>query len=173
MRTTDWNYDFSTLPGWDDRETLRDAYDEFYEVPCDDLLCCIYSIVERRMLDNRGYLAILRNKKQPELIVNISEYTFNPMFFASQEEKLIFLQTCVHIRKRNQTVYPLLLLDMEKRRFSYALSKNAAGICQINRDRSGIFTIQISGHGNRKVRSRWRRWYPLEQLPEFPRMLDV
>lgn len=173
MRTTDWDYDFSTLPGWDDRKTLLDAYDEFYEVPCNDLLCCIYSIVERRMLDYRGYLAILGDQKQPELIANISEYTFNPMFFASEEEKLIFLQACVHIRKRNQTVYPVLLLDMEKRRFSYALSKNAAGIRQIHRDRAGVFTVQISGHGERKVRSRWRRWYPLERLPEFPRMLGA
>lgn len=171
MRTTDWNYDFSSLPGWDDRQKLWDAYDEFYELP-DDRLCCVYSIAERRMLDYRGYLAILGNKKQPELGLNISEYTFLPCCFAS-EDKLIFLQTCVHIRKRNQTVCPVLILNMEKRCFSYALSKNTAGICQINQKRPGVVMVQISGRGSRKIRRRWRRWYPLEQLPAFPRLLGA
>ena len=55
MRTTDWNYDFSSLPCWKEREKLRDIYDEFYEVPQSDLLFCLYSIAERRMLDYRGF----------------------------------------------------------------------------------------------------------------------
>lgn len=99
MRTTDWKFDFSSLPYWNNRETLWDAYDEFYEIASSNLLCCLYSIAEVRMLDYRGFLAILRNKNDPELILNISEYTFTQTFFTDKEEKLIFLQFCLHNQK--------------------------------------------------------------------------
>jgi hypothetical protein len=168
MRTTDWNYDFSSLHRWEDREKLWDAYDEFHEIPDSDLLCCLYSIAERRMLDYRGYLAILRNKKEPELLLNISEYTFCQTFFLNERGSLIFLQPCVHIQKLNQTFYPVLILDIVKNRFSCALLRNTVGICKITQNKQTVFDIELSGRRSRKIRSRWLKWHPLEQLPMLP-----
>lgn len=171
MRTTDWNYDFSSLPCWKEREKLRDIYDEFYEVPQSDLLFCLYSIAERRMLDYRGFLAILENKKKPELVLDISEYTFSQTFFSNEEGNLIFLQPCVYIRNQNRTAYPILILDVVKKRFSYALWRNTAGVCRITQDSPTVFTVEFSGHRSRKVRSRWLRWHPLDQLPMLHRFV--
>ncbi len=171
MRTTDWKFDFSSLPYWNNRETLWDAYDEFYEIASSNLLCCLYSIAEVRMLDYRGFLAILRNKNDPELILNISEYTFTQTFFTDKEEKLIFLQFCLHNQKTDRTVYPILILDIGRNRFSYALSRNTVGVRRITQDKTAVFTVELSGHRSKKIRSRWLRWRPLEQLPILPRFI--
>ena len=64
MKTTDWNYDFHSLPHWDNREKLHYVCDEYYEIPQSDTLCCLYSICEAGMLDYLGFLAILKNKKR-------------------------------------------------------------------------------------------------------------
>lgn len=171
MHMTDWNCNFSELPGWDQRETFHDAYDEFHELPRKDLLCCVYSIVERRMLDYRGYLALFQNKSAPELVLNISEYTFCPTFFASEDGNLIFLQPCVYLPKFSKAFYPVLILDIEKKRFSVALPRNTSGIHRITQNKSTVFTVVRSGHGSRKIRSRWCKWYSLNRLPMLPQLL--
>ena len=173
MRTTDWNYDFLSLPCWNDREKLWDVYDEYHEVPQSDLLFCLYSIAERRMLDYRGYLAIFRNKTNPELVINISEYTFCQTFFANKAGSLICLQPCVYIRKQNRTIYPILVVDIENNCFACALTRNTSRNCQITQGRAQIFTVDISGQRTRKIRGRWLKWHPLEQLPQLPRYIGI
>lgn len=171
MRTTDWNYDFSSLPCWNNRDKLWDAYDEFYEIPDRDLLCCLYSIAERRMLDYRGFLAIFRNKEKPELVLAISDYTFSKTFFVNKEGNLIFLQPCVYIQKLDRAVYPIVVLNIEKKCFSYVLPRNTMGVRKITQDRSAVFTVEISGRHNRKIRSHWLKWHPLDQLPMLYRFI--
>ena len=67
MKTTDWEYDFASLPRWDNRERIPYVYDEYYALPQSDTLCCLYSICEASMLNYLGFLAILKNKENPEL----------------------------------------------------------------------------------------------------------
>lgn len=61
MKTTGWKYDFTSLPHWENREKDPLIYDEFFEIPQSDILCCLYSITEVSMLNYQGFLAILRN----------------------------------------------------------------------------------------------------------------
>lgn len=172
MRTTDWNCDFSSLQYWDNREQLCDAYDEYHELPQKDLLCCLYSIAERRMLDYRGFLAIFRNKNHPELFLNISEYSFSQTFFTNKEENLIFLQPCISFKSLHRALYPILVLDIDHNRFSVALAGNTMGVIKINQNKPNVFTVELSGRRSRKIFSRWLSWHPLEQLPMLPQLIE-
>lgn len=181
MRTTDWNYDFSSLPFWENREKLPFVYDEYYEIPQTDMLCCLYSIDEVRMLDYRGFLAILKNKEEPELVLNIARevvsgvvkgYNFSVAFFASEDGKLIFLQPCVYNHKQERQAFPILILDITRNLFSYAVPKNAQLVEKISQNSSSVFTVDFyNTKRSKKIRTRWLKWYPLEQLPMLPRLI--
>ena len=53
--------------GW----ASKHVYDEYFEIPQSDTLCCIYSIAEVSMCNYLGFLAILKNKEKPLLQVKI------------------------------------------------------------------------------------------------------
>lgn len=94
MNTTDWKYDFASLPRWDTREKFPFVDDEFFELPQSNTLCCLYSIVEASMLNYVGFLAILKNKDNPELILNLAEeFVFLCQFFCQCERKFDFSAT--------------------------------------------------------------------------------
>ena len=65
MRTTDWKFDFASLPRWDNRERIGFVYDEFYEIPEKDMLVCIYSVAEVSMLNYQGFSLFRRMAKKP------------------------------------------------------------------------------------------------------------
>lgn len=55
MTATDWKFDFESLPRWDNRERIPFVYDAFFDIPQNDALCCIYSIVEVSMCNPEGF----------------------------------------------------------------------------------------------------------------------
>jgi hypothetical protein len=120
MRTTDWNFDFASLPRWDNRERIFYVYDEFYEIPGKDMLCCIYSVAEVSMLNHEGFLAILRNKEKPELVLNAADICFCVNFSQSADGRFLFLQPSFYFPKKGYR-RPVLILDMEKNRFAYVV----------------------------------------------------
>ena len=100
MQTTDWSFDFASLPRWDNREKWFYTYDAFYEVPGKDMLCCIYSVAEVSMLNYEGFLAILRNKEKPELVLNPADICFCVNFSQSADGRFLFLQPSFYFRER-------------------------------------------------------------------------
>ena len=113
MLTTDWKFDFTTLPGWDNRERIPYIYDAYYYVPDSDVLCCIYSITEVSMGNNVGFLAILKDKSNPTLILNISEsFNFCNNFSASRNGRFLFLQPSVYDKSSRSLHRPVLIIDV-------------------------------------------------------------
>jgi hypothetical protein len=64
-----WKVDIDSLPG-PNRKKLGWAEDRLYHCKQTDIACLIYSIAEFSMGWNVGKLAIYRNQRSPELILN-------------------------------------------------------------------------------------------------------
>lgn len=144
MRTTDWEFDFASLPRWDIRERIPFVYDEFFEVPGKDMLCCIYSVAEVSMMNYEGFLAILRNKQKPELVLNVTDISFCVNFSHSKDGNLLFLQPSFYSPEKGYR-RPVMILDMEKGRYSY-----------IKKETFPPSRWQIG--------KPWRKWQPMENL---------
>lgn len=182
MHATDWNCDFAALPGWNLREIMWDVRDEFYELPQNDTLCCIYSITEASMMNYIGRLAVFQNKENPKLVLNIEEYTFCPNFSASADGSLIFLQPSIYDRPTNQCVRPLLILDLKRKCFSYLPVKNVNPCYQVIQRSEKVFQIDAEEyqrkrdkhlraiHG-KKMRTNWLKWYSWDKLHALPEMV--
>lgn len=174
MDTTDWIYDFGSLPLWDIHEKYWDAHDRFFELPQSDTLCCIYSIFEVTMCNCLGRLAILQNKANPQLVAQCS-YPFRVNFSASQDGNLLFLSLQIYDRATNRSKYPILILDIPNRRFSYITTKCSCPgfkVVQVNhhlfvveadeRERRNDKALQAL-HG-KKIRTKCLRWHDLSKL---------
>lgn len=125
MLSTDWNFDFSSLPGWENRERNPYIYDEFYEVEGSDMLCCIYSIAEVSMGNYLGFLAILGGKKEPKLFLNIANgFCFCNNFSASEDGRFVFLQPSIYNKDDLSVHRPILIIDMLETTFSFLITDN-------------------------------------------------
>lgn len=183
MKTTDWKYDFSSLPRRDNREKLGWIYDEYFEIPQSDTLCCLYSINEVSMMNYQGFLAILRNKENPELVLNVAEgFTFCVNFSASADGNLIFLQPSIYDRPANRCMRPILILDIQNDRFSYLITDNYCPAYKVIQKSPHVFVIEADAHQRKgiqqlaalhgkKIRTRWMKWYGMDKLPALPQMV--
>lgn len=179
MDRTDWQYNFSSLPAWNLRGRFWDAHDRFYELPQSDTLVCIYSIYEVTMCNNLGRLAILKNKQDPQLIAQ-SSYPFRVNFSASDDGNVIFLSPQIYDRATNSSKYPLLILDIPNRRFSYKLTGSRCPGFKVRQMNSRLFIIeadqsqhdkQLQRLRGKKLRLNWRRWYDLSRLNDLHNMI--
>ena len=183
MKTTDWKFDFSSLPHWDNREKLPWVYDEYFEIPQSDMLCCLYSIAEVSMLNYQGFLAVLKNKENPELVLNLADaFPFCVNFSASADGNLLFLQPSLYDRDTNRCVRPVLILDIRNNRFSYLKTDNYCPAYQVVQKKPHLFVIeadasqrkdirQLAALHGKKIRTRWLRWYGMDKLPALPEMV--
>lgn len=141
--TTDWDFDFSSLPRWDNRKKSILIYDKFYYVEQSDTLFCIYSIVEVRMGDYRGFLAILKNKKHPELILNISDkINFYDNFSVNKNGNIVFLKSPIYNEKTEKVFNFIFIIDIEKRKFSYFKNDNYSSCYKVVELNDFVFEIE-------------------------------
>lgn len=183
MRTTDWKFDFSSLPHWDNRNSFSFVYDEFYEIPQSDTLCCIYSIVEASMCNYVGFLAILKTKENPQLYLNIAEeFVFCTNFSASKNGDLIFLQPSIYDQETNRIKRPILIIDVCKNVFSYIYTDNynpGYEIIEINKTTFKVKADEVQKKNNKylrkleriKIRTRLLKWRDLEKLNSLPGLI--
>jgi len=183
VKTTDWKYDFASLPHWDNREKFPFVYDSYFEIPESDTLCCLYAITEVSMQNYLGFLAILRNKDHPELVLNVAEeFSFCVNFSVSQDGNLIFLQPSIYNQRTARCVRPILILDIQKNRFAYIKSDNHNPCYTVIQKTANVFVVQADEnqrkadrqlaalHG-RIIRTRWLKWYRMNQLAALPEMI--
>lgn len=143
MNATDWKFDFESLHHWSIRKVNPWVYDEFYEIDNSDTLLCVYSIVEMRMMDYRGYVALLKNKESPRLILNAPEVlTFRPGFDQSDDGRYIFLKSIMYDRAKNKAYSLLLAVDLEKELYSYILSDNFNPCFNVVQTDEGVFSVK-------------------------------
>jgi hypothetical protein len=183
MKITGWKYDFSSLPRWDNREKSPWVYDEFFELPESDTLCCLYAINEVSMLNDQGFLAILKNKENPELVLNLWEgFTFCVNFSANRDGNLIFLQPNLFDHAAGGCVRPVLILDIPNKRFAYVKTANRSPAYKVIQKSKTVFVVEgdaiqrkgVAGlaalHG-KKIRTRWLKWYELDRLSQLPQLM--
>lgn len=139
----DWKFDFSSLPKWDVRDRIPFIYDKFYPLPECDALCCIYSIAEVKMGCYQGFLAILKNKDNPELLLNISEkITFCDNFSVNNNGDVIFLQCHIFDKVKNRVSNLVLILDIVREKFSYFTTDNYNPCYKVVELGDGVFGIE-------------------------------
>lgn len=142
-RTTDWKYDFSSLPGWDVRERIPFVYVKFYHLPQSDTLCCIYSIAEVRMGWHQGFLAVLENKEKPKLVLNINKkMSFSDNFSASKNGNFVFLLSHFTDKTAGGIGSIILIIDIISEKFSYLRINNYNPCYKIVELDDGVFGIE-------------------------------
>ncbi len=182
MRTTDWKFDFSSLPHWDVRDRIPYIYDDFLEIPQSDTLCCIYSVCEASMCNYIGFLAILRNKNAPELFLNIADrFNFCDNISVSTDGNLIFLQPSVYNEAKNTVRRPVLIIDIGKGAFAYFDTDNHNPDYKVIEVGGGIFKIEVhpsqlsdkrlAALSKKKIYTDRLRWRDLGELPSLPDLL--
>ena len=183
MKTTDWKFDFTVLPRWDNHSRSSWIRDEYFEIPQSDMLCCIYSIEEVSMMNDQGFLAILKNKEKPELVLNVADgFSFCVNFSASDDGNLIFLQPSIYDRNTNRCHRPILVLDIRNNRFSFLRTKNYCPAYREVQKKANLFVVEADEqqrkgirqlaflHG-KKIRTRWLRWFAMDELSALRRMV--
>lgn len=179
--TTDWKFDFSTLPHWEDRYSMPYIYDKFLDIPQSNTLCCIYSIAEVTMCNYVGFLAIIKNKEKPSLFLNIKDFQFCGNMSANSKGNLIFLQPSIYDRKAHRMKRPILIIDIEKNRFAYRDTNNLNPCYTVAELKDGVFRIDADAYQTeqdtrllalsreeiRTTRLKWRHLMELRALPQL------
>lgn len=175
-RTTDWKFDFSSLPHWNNRNTIPFVYDKFYSIHQNDILCCIYSIAEVRMGWYTGFLAILKNKECPELILNITEgMNFCDNFSVNKNGDILFLQPSIYNKANNTVNCPILIMDLTHKKFAcyctdnynpcYKVIEISDTVFGIEADETQIKTDErLNALAKQKIDLRCLKWYDFSEL---------
>ena len=175
-RTTDWKFDFSSLPHWNNRNTIPFVYDKFYSSPRNDILCCIYSIAEVRMGWYTGFLAILKNKEHPELMLNIAEdMTFCDNFSSNKNDDILFLQPSIYNKENNTVNCPILIIDLTQKKFACYSTDNYNPCYKVIEISDTVFGIEagetqvktderLNALSKRKIDLTCLKWYDLSKL---------
>lgn len=183
MKTTDWKFDFSSLPHWDKRNSIPYVYDEFLDIPQSDTLCCIYSIAEVSMSNYLGFLAIIKNKEKPELFLNITEgIAFCPNISVNLDGNLIFLQASIYNKDTHTVKRPILIIDISKQFFSYVSTDNYNPCYEVVELNKNVFRIKADANqkksdkrlnvlSKKKIRINRLTWHDLSELNSLPEML--
>ena len=182
-RDTDWKFDFSSLPRWDNRDKIPFIYDKFYPVPQMDILCCIYSIAEVTMGRYIGFLAILKNKNDPELLLNVTEkMCFQDYFFVSNNKNLLFFRLSVSDKSTGALKDPMLIIDIEKGKFSYYDTHCTNSGYTLTEISESLFAFEIdeaqrknnealNALADKTIDLKTLKWYDLNKIDTLPKKL--
>ncbi len=182
MKTTDWKYDFSSLPRWDNRDKFSYVYDDFVEIPQSDALCCIYSINEASMCNYIGFLAILKNKNAPELFLNVSEhFCFCDNISVSKKGDLIFLQPSIYSETKNAVKRPILIINIWKGVFSFIKTDNCDPGYKVVEAGDNIYTVEpllsqsldkrLAALSRKRIRPDRLKWRRLDEINSLPTLV--
>ena len=181
--TTDWKFNFESLPRWENHNSAHYAYDEFFEIPQRDSLCCVYSICEASMMNYVGFLAILQNKENPKVVLNLTDnMNFCDNFSASNDGKLIFLQPSMYNDKTKQVKRPILILDIEKKKFAYVETNQWNPEYKVIEVAENVFRVEpdpvqaksdvrLQVLSEKIIKVDEIKWYPWSKLNQLPKMI--
>lgn len=173
--TTEWNYPVETLPKWDIHKREFGGDDRLFESDYAKYACLLYSIVEWRMGWYSGYLAILRDKRNPKLIINPTNTMWYPWVQFSLNEDILFL--CSY----NGGEYPIIILNLEKKCFSALRVVNGFHYSIKEIDSTHFKLIADVGEMNSSRKIEWvdgmvfnlkrQRWFPINKLDHLSEIL--
>ena len=168
-KLSDWNYDYPSLPHWNLRNEVPYVYDLLHESPTQDAAVLIYSIVEWRMLDYAGYLAILRNKKKPELALLAKNPVFrNDEIVFSEDGALAFVNSAIWDGRG----FPVFIFDLSAGNFSFFRIIHQNAHCTVKEIGRNEFVVEHDApekfHGEKIPIDalKWMPWADLDPVCE-------
>ena len=173
-QSSDWSFDFSSLPHWDNRESFPFVYDTYYEIPQSDALCCIYSIAEVTMCNYLGFLAILKNKEEPTLYFNVTDgMNFCDNVSVSEDGRFLFLQPSTYNRKTNTLRRPILILDLKQDAFALFDTSNVNPLYRVVSCGHEVFKVEadetqkndkaLRRLSRKRIKTKRLRWHGLDE----------
>lgn len=178
-----WDFDFASLKYWDNHGRIPYLTDDFFQNETSDVVCVIYSIAEVTMCNYLGFLAILRNKKNPELVLNVTNFLFPQQEVTfSSDGNLIFLKGRIFFREKNAIEYPLIVINVKNNCFAYIKRDNHNISYRIEEQNASTFTIEADEFHKRpdklfnifsskKIKLKKLTWHGIEELKNLPEML--
>lgn len=152
MNVQGWEFDPALLPHWDNRSVFPHCEDHLFESPDGEAAVLIYSVLEVRMMDCRGFCAVYRHKDEPALCLAIRFVNFWPFAHFSQDGNLVFLKASYRGGVR-------FLLALDTKREAYAVVPFSPPNISytVVEEGGGIFTLV----------------FPEEQLRGDPRLAEL
>lgn len=180
-QSTDWKYDFQTLPNWD-RHSWAYTFDLFVEISDVDKLLCVYSVVEASMLSYIGQLAILKNKQKPELVFCCSQgIYFKPLIFRDKKSNYLFLVAHSYDKDTNTLKEPIIILDASTSTFAFFNPEGVGGFYNFVKKSENVYEFYHEGFTiNRntskmplikKINIKDLKWYSIDLLNELKQIL--
>lgn len=174
-QTTDWTFDFTSLPRWDNRDSMPFIYDAYYEIPQSDTLCCIYSIAEVTMCNYLGFLAILKTKAEPKLYLNVAVgLNFCDNVSVSEDGRFVFLQPSMYNSKTDTRRRPILILDLQQDAFAFFDTGNinpcyrvvscGADVFKVEADKTQKNDKALRRLSRKKIKIHRLPWHSLDEL---------
>jgi hypothetical protein len=123
-----------------------------------------------------GFLAILKNKEHPELMLNIAEdMTFCDKFSSNKNNDILFLQPSIYNKENNTVNCPILIVDLAQKKFAcystdnynpcYNVIEISDTIFGIEADKTQVKTDErLNALSKRKIDLTCLKWYDLSKL---------
>jgi len=144
MEIGGWQYDYTSLKDWDGHEAYPWHLEKMAWDEKSDTACLIYAICEVRMGMEMGYLAILSNKSQPKLLLNLTLLLFpiqEP--FYSQDGRYLLLKAQVYHKESQRTKSLILFLDVLERKFASLMMRGNNYSYQFEESSPKQFIIRV------------------------------
>jgi hypothetical protein len=129
-----------------------------------------------------GFLAILKEKDDPTLLINISKgMNFCDNFSVSEDGRFIFLQPSIYDERRGHK-RPILVINLVENRFSYVLTNNTNPCYHVKQKSTDVFVVeaQESQQGDQRlmeihgieIHITALQWYELNKLPSLRELIS-
>ena len=134
------------------------------------------------MGNNVGFLAILKDKNNPTLLLNIAEeFNFCNNFSASKDGRFLFLQPSVYESRDNSIHRPMLVIDVLENKFAFIATDNINPCYKVIELDKFSFKVEADENqkGDRRLDKLCRKkilidclkWHTLSTLTSLPKML--
>lgn len=174
--STDWIYNFESLPKWY-LHSQNYIYDFFIESKKSNTLFCVYSVNEARMMYYIGWLAIFKNKENPQLVITTKDNIFfSPISYFDDDGDFLFLVYLTNYQGKEHKE-PVVVFDISKERFALFETSGIGGFREIFKKSEDVFEIEHKGFTiNRKLIEEPEikeihigdlQWYPINRLNDL------
>ena len=123
-----------------------------------------------------GFLAILKNKEHPELILNITEgMNFCDNFSVNKSGDILFLQPSIYNKENNTVNCPILIVDLTHKKFACYCTDNYNPCYKVIEISDTVFGIEadktqiknderLNALSNQKIDMSSLEWFDFSEL---------
>ena len=170
MNIDGWEYDYTTLPYWENRATSKSCNDYLFESPNNEHSCLIYGVIKTEMENNIGFCSIFSQKDSPRLMLNLKYMNIASPAYFSKDGNFLFLKALYR-----QVVCFVLAIDLRREMysiihftpndFSYSINENDAGFLEFQFDDPSEYSADFQKIYRSELplsKMKWKKWTDLE-----------